>query len=319
MPFPFFFIGSGDAYTRVDVRSAVMELVGNDAHMPGAEIDVLTQLRFDHIYETWHWTRRMRDIVIALAAQTVSSESNLVTVTRGSQVVTAAGAAFTSEMSGFQIDIGDLRQYLYLNYVSPTEISLTDPDGNIAEWPLASASGQSWRVFKTVYNLGSNVEALLSLAGDTPIEELDGGRDALDQKDPDRTVADSMPRCWLYGNPSATGAKTIEIWPVPTQDRMIRGKVLRKAPALSDSTPLGINRALLVYAVTSDALNALHAKTGDIAYKDLALFYERKYKEVDAEIKPIEIERSSPPVTLQRARGISRDWDYRIKHLDDEP
>jgi hypothetical protein len=44
----------------------------------------------------------------------------------------------------------------------------------------------------------------------------------------------------------------------------------------------------------------LHAKTGDISYKDLALFYERKGKEEEPYVHLVEMERLSLPSTLGR-------------------
>jgi hypothetical protein len=304
--------------TKAEIRAQVDGLVGDDPQASDTEIDALIQLRYSHVYETWHWSRRTRDMVLSLVAQVSSGTTDTVTATLGSATVDSAGTPFTSAMDGRQIELGDLEQYLYVAYVSTSQITLEDGEGNPVLWPLDTASALTWRIFQSVYSLGTTAEALLSLAGDIPIEELDGGRNALDQMDSNRDTTANQPRYWFYNGENTDSVRTIEVWPVPSQARLLRGKILRKAPTLSANTETGLNLAYMTYAVAADIYNMLFSKTSDIAYQQLALFYERKSNEVGNDIKPIDLERTSPPSTLRRwPRTLGSDWH--VTHLEDQP
>jgi hypothetical protein len=303
--------------TRLEIQTDVLALLGTDPQASAAEVNVLIQLRYSHLYETWHWSRRSRDFVMATVAQVVSDDDDTVTATLGSAVINSAGTPFTSAMTGSYIDIGDLRQHYVVVFVSSSQITLQDGEGAAVTWPLATASGLSWRIFKHRYVLPVTAEALLSLAGDCEIEEFDGGREAMDRMDPDRSTTGDHPKYWFYDG-EVSGVRAIELWPIPSTVRALRGKFLRVAPTLVDGTETGLNRALMVYAVAGDVYNMLFSKTGDPQYSQLALFYERKHDEVARDLKPIDLERTSPPTTLRRTRrGLGA--DYYVSHLDEAP
>lgn len=303
--------------TRADIRTQVDGLLGDDPQMSTAELNALIQLKYSHWYEAWHWSRRTRDFVMATFGQVSSGTTDTVTATLGSPTIDSIGTPFTSTMDGAYIEIGDLRQYYVVAYVNTAQITLEDGEGAAVNWPLATASGLSWRVFKHRYTLPATAEALLSLAGDQEITELDGGRTSMDQMDPDRTTTGDHPKWWFYDGEEA-GVRTIELWPIPSEARVFRGKFLRAAPTLADGTETGLNLSLMSYGVAADAFNVLFAKTGDEAYHRLALFYERKSLEVDKDFKPLDLERTSPPATLRRGpRGLGSDWH--VTHLAEEP
>ena len=307
--------------TRADIRTDVDTLTGEDAQLSDATINTLIQLRFEHLYETFGFSRRLRDFTITLEAQTSSTSSTLATVTNGDATVTFAGSPITTAMDDEQIQIGDEIQSFFVNRTNAGEIELEDGEGTAVTWPGDSGGSQTWRVFKTIYALPSTALEVVSLAGEFPLEEFDGGRALLDQTDPNREQTSDHPKYWLYAGETSAGVKEIEVWPVPTQARILRGQFRRAAPTLSDATAVPMNRALLAYFTAADCLNHLHSKTGDEAYQTLALFYERKAQEVEKDVKVKEIELTSPASHLMRGTpGLRRQGtDWTVTHLDEVP
>lgn len=302
--------------TRADILADVDNLCGNDPQLSDTEINTHIQLRYEEIYETFLWSKSLREFTLTLVAQTSSASTNTVTATLGDGTVTSAGTPFTSGMAGRSIQIGSEPQRFEIDtFTSTAEIELGDGESAAATWPRATASSLTWRVFQTLYALPSTGDTLVSLSGDFPLEELDGGRSMLDTIDPDRSTSSDHPTSWCYAGVTSTAARRIEVWPVPTQARILRGQMGRSAPTLVGTTTIDLNRGLLVYATTADCLNMLYAKTGDESYQKLALFYERKYGEVERDIKPKELEKLSPPTSIRRWRGVQLSrGDWAVDH-----
>lgn len=298
--------------TRADILADIKGLIGTDAHAPDAEINTLIQLRFDHIFEAWPWSRRLRDFTISTVAQVSSTSSTLVTATNGSPVVTSAGTPFTSAMVGAQIAIAGESQYLFINsFTSTSVVRLGDGEGTEVNWNAATGASKSWRVFRTLYTLPSTAESVISLVGKNPMTEYDGGREALDHADPYRLSTGSDPLFWCYAGEDSSSVRQVEIVPVPTSARVLRGQYLRAAPTLVAGTTIPLSRSFLAYASTADVLNMLATKTGDESYRNVALFYERKAGEVERDVRLVDIERLSLPTSLGRAPrsgGLGADY-----------
>lgn len=306
--------------TRSQVRADVDGLIGTDPHLSDSEINTLLQLRYEHVYEARLWSRSLREFTVRLVALDSSASGEAASVTQGSATVTFSGTPIASGDDGKQIQIGDDPQYFHVGFGTTSQITLENGEGTSVAWVGDTDTDASWKMFRTIYALPSTIDTVISVAGDFPIDELDGGREALDQLDPDRSTTGDHPKYWVYAGEDDSGNREIEVWPVPTQARLLRGQGGRKAPTLVDGTEVGINRALLSYAVAADCLNMLHAKTGDESYKALALFYERKSIEVGKDIGPKDLEKLSPASSLGRRSGRSlRGTDYEVTHDMDEP
>ena len=242
----------------------------------------------------------MRDFTLSVVAQTSSTSTTLASVTLDSATVTFAGTPITAAMDGLQIALSGIDQYFFLLRNSSSNITIRDGEGTSVNWPVATSTTATWRVFQTIYTLPTTADEVISLAGEFQLDEYDGGREALDLADPYRSTTDSDPRYWLYAGEDSSSTREIEIWPVPTAALILRGQFARRTPTLAASTEIGFNRALMVFATTADCLNMLHAKPGDGSYQVLGLFYERKAKEVEPDIKFSEQAKLSLPNTLQR-------------------
>lgn len=292
--------------TRANIRSDVSTLLGTDTNISTAELNTLIQLRYASVYESWLWPRRLRDFTITLVAQTSSTSTTDATVTNASPTVTASGGTPFTGSSGYQIQLGTVLNYFFVDSVtSATVIVLGDGEGTTVAWPGSTAADTSWRLFKTIYTLPSDADSVISLAGGNyDMQELDGGRRRLDEADPDRSTTGSDPLLWCYAGENSSGTREIEVWPVPTAARLLRGQYLRRTPTLSaDADEIGIARSVMVWGVASDGASMLFAKTGDITWQNRADYFQGRFIEEERRYRAMELERSSPPTSIRRSRG----------------
>jgi len=309
--------------TLSDITTRVQQLIGNDTLLSAAEVYNLAQTRYEHMYETFHFSRRHRDFTISLFAEVSSNNSTLVTVTNGNSTITSAGAPFTTSVAttARQIQVGDEEQYFFVNSrTNDSAIVLGNGEATAVNWPGANGSNQSWRLFQSIYTLPSTAGPIISLAGDLPIDELDGGRAALDEIDPDRSSTDSHPKFWCYAGVDANNVREIEVWPVPTQARLLRGQHLREAPTLTANSTIDIPLPPLVYYTAADGCHLLHSKQGsaETMWESKALFFERKGHEVMHDYMPIEDDLTSPVRSFGRSPSNALDnlrgTDFETKH-----
>jgi len=313
--------------TLATITARVLNLLGSEASLTTAEIESLVQTRYEDLYESWGWSKRLRDFGISLVAQVSSDATNTVTVTNGSATVTSIGTPFTTAMNGRQISIGTHRQYFFVTFVSSSSLTLIEEiGGSDFLWPAADEAGTSWRIFKTIYSLPTNAESVVSLVGDYPMEELDGGRSRLDGMDPDRITTNNHPTYWMYAG--ASGAifdRDIEVWPVPTEGRLLRGQYNIMAPTLAAATEIDLPVSVLVYAGAADSCHLLHAKQGSMEtmWEQKALFFERKAEEVRKKFERRDLELTSPPNHLGRSsldrRTQFAGTDYEVTHDLESP
>lgn len=302
--------------TRSDVRATIDSLLGSDASLSDAEINSILTLRYTALYEKRGWSKRRRAFTITLVAQVSSITSNEVTVTVGLGTVTSAGTPWAAADDAKQIVIaGDVTPF-FVNFVSSSSITLVDGDDDAVSWAAATDTSAAWRTFQTIYSLPSDCETVLTLTGDFDIEEMDGGIEALDAMDPDRSATGDHPRFWAYAGVDTAGSRQLEVWPVPSQNRLLRGTYLRTAPTLADGTTIDISVPLLAYGSAADCCGMLYAKTGDKSWQELQLFYERKHKEVDDDAGFSDHKHLNPPSSLGRrtSRSSRLGGDFWVSH-----
>lgn len=296
-----------------DIVTRVQNLLGTDAQLSDAEVRSMAIARYEHLHDANPWSKRRKEFTVNLVAASANAASHEAALYQGSALVTFAGAAMSSNLDGRQIRFEGEPQYYMVSFNSTTQCTLVDGNGTSVTWPRADNATASWTLFQTLYTLPSDCDIVLNIAHDYPLREFDGGREALDRFDPSRESTGSDPSHWLYAGINSNNRRLIEIWPVPTSIRTLRGQYLIEAPQISASSTINVHPAVFTYAVAADCYNMLHSKTGDTSYKDLALFYEKKYAEAKNDILPYEVAKQSPPTTIQRKRrrafGKSTDWD----------
>src|SRR3990167_11349523 len=304
-----------------DIVTRVQNLLGTDAQLSDAEIRSMAISRYEILHDAHPWSKRRKEFVINTVGQITSNSGVLVTATDGSATVSSAGSPFGSTYNDMQIQIGSQRQYYFVSYNAATNISLEDGNGNAATWPAATVGANTWRLFQTRYNLPTDSDILISLGYDYPIPEFDGGRPALDNADPHRESVGADIRRWVYAGVSGT-TRQIEVWPVPTAARTLRGQYLTEAAQITATyTISNVHPAVLTYAIAADCYNMLWSKQGDPFLKELALFYEKKATEALNDILPHEVSRNNPPTSIYRQRrrfGKGTDWevDHDLDNLD---
>src|SRR3990167_916202 len=246
-----------------DISTRVATLLGSDAQLSTAEIQSIAIARYEILHDAHPWSKRRKEFTINLVAQTSSDADNTITATLASSNVTSAGTPFTSAINDRQIQIGSMRQYYFVSFNSSSELGLEDGNSNVVEWPLATVTGNTWRIFQTRYNLPSDCDILISIGYDYPLDEFNGGRPALDNVDPHREPVGANTRFWCYAGVSGT-TRQIEVWPGPTAARTLRGQYLTEAAQItSSSTISNVHPAVLTYAVAADCYNMLFSKQGD--------------------------------------------------------
>src|SRR3990167_8537616 len=127
--------------TQADISADIASLVGTDPQLSSAERTTLVQLRYEQIYETFLWSKSLREFTVTLVAQTSSTSSNTVTATLDDGTVTSAGTPFTSGMAGRSITIGSEPQRFEVDTFPRTaENDVGDGESAAATWPRATAS-----------------------------------------------------------------------------------------------------------------------------------------------------------------------------------
>lgn len=297
--------------TLSSVTTRISNLLGSDAQLSTAEIQSIAIARYEHLYDGNPWSKRRKDFTLNLFATSANATADTVTTIQDNANVTSAGTPFSSNLDGKYIKIDSELQYYAVSYNSTSSISLEDGNNNAATWAQASSSNLGWTIFQTVYSLPSDCDLVISLAYNYPLEELDGGREQLDRYDPDRISTASHPTHWCYAGVNSSSVRQIEVWPVPSEALTLRGQYMTESPQVAAATVLDVHPAVFTYAVAADCYNMLHSKTGDVSYKDLAMFYEKKYAETKNDIMPYEVSKNSPPTSLKRRHtAFGRGTDY---------
>lgn len=302
-----------------DIVTRVTNLLGTDAQLSSAEVASMAIARYEILHDANPWSKRRKEFTINLVALTDSDSSNTLTATVGSsnvEISTAGVTAFLSTHNDMQIRIGSMRQYYFVSFNNSRVLGLEDGNGNTVNWPATTVTGNSWTLFQTRYNLPTDCDILLSIGYDYPLDEFDGGREALDNVDPQRESVASDVRFWCYAGVGTGTTRQIEVWPVPTTARTLRGQYMMEAPQITTSSTISnVHPAVLTWAVAADSYNLLHSKTGDESYKHLGLYYEKKSTEALNDILPHEISRNNPPTTIwRRKRRFGRGSDFEVDH-----
>lgn len=307
------------AVTFTQVTTRVQTLLGTDASLSTADIQTLAQNRYEEILETRWWSKRLRDFTFTMIAPLDSTTSTLATVTNGSATVTFSGTPITSTYDKAQIRFSNEDQYFFASRTSSSQITLQDGNGTSVTWPGSTSSSATWTMFRTIYELPSDAEDVVSVAGSFPLIELEGGRDTLELLDPRRISTADQPYYWLWaGTGPTTGYRRLELWPVPSEARILRGQYLLQAATLTGNDVVQVPAPLLVWATAADCCHLLHAKQGstETMWENKALFFERKANEVESDYGVMDFQRLSPNQSLRKRRywtGLSG-TDFEVSH-----
>lgn len=283
------------------LKIQVLRLLGNHRQITSNDVADIIKEENREILDNYDWSARKTDGII-ITASTVTTGS--VTITQASPFVSGVSTAFTATHVGRFIRIGSEDHYM--------EISSVTSDGRLDmknNWPADSASGQSYTIFKHVFQLESDCEKILSFARDRKIVEK--SRDYLDTIDPDRTETDSYPSIYSYKGRTSSNRLKIELWPVPISKKALRYEYL-KVGDLSTGSDLPLyDSVVLKWKAGITGAFFMLAKTGDPTWQNLAIAYRGLYKQAFESAKATDLKRFSAE-KIQRGRDdvnlINSDW-----------
>lgn len=304
-------------YTFGEALAHVHSMLGEDDQVNLDNVRSAGQLAYGMLRDSQSWSKARQDLVLTTVAQVASSTTDTVTATLGSSTITSLETPFTAAMVGRQIQVGSEPQYLYVNAVTDSaNIVLGDGNGTAVLWPRTTEAGASWRIFQSFYALPENTSLIISLAGDDPIYEYDGGRVALDESDPHRLETRDHADWWLYGGQNSSNVRTVELTPVPSIARIYRGQIATEAPLLDDQTVIEIDYSTFVLGILRLCTTTGVVKTGDEGWQLAHNNWSSAFKETRGTAISADRARISPTRTLNsRREARRRDSKYRATHL----
>ena len=98
--------------TLNDIVIRVQSLLGSDPSLGSTEVESMAQTRYEHIYETFLWSRKLRDFIIQTVAQVSSGTTDTVTVT-GTDGGPTPPASRWPEVTA-DVAVGQMRQIEFL-------------------------------------------------------------------------------------------------------------------------------------------------------------------------------------------------------------
>ena len=149
------------------------------------------------------------------------------------------------------------------------------------------------------------------------LDEMDGGRNAVDFMDPDRSQSMDPPRVWWYDGENSSNVREIGVYGYPTTARILRGQYARSAPSLSSGTNIDVPIAPLVYGTAADAASMMVAKEATDYWVRLSSFLNRTYLEVlQASILKDEARKSRPRSVQRRGHSpLRQDQSFFPSHF----
>ena len=294
-------------------------LLADDPQVTTALITPIAKLHYFSFHNDTEWSGARADFTLNVTEIVSSSSADTVTATLASSTITSAGTPFTSGMAGRQIQILSEPQYYFIKtFTSTSEITLGDGNGNTVTWPRATASGIAWRVFQTIYTLPSDCSSVIDLMGESVIDEIDGGRAALDRVDPERDHENDHLEGWAYSGRNSSGVKQIEAWPSAITARTYRGRYIREGADLSDSSVLEVDYTPFIYGAARDVALRMFAKLGDPKWMEIRDRLSSTYEETSDRAMFRDMTRRSPVRQINRHRGrTGRPRNYHITHFTD--
>jgi hypothetical protein len=267
-------------------------------HGAGVDFDVLNGIindRLQEIVRHYNWSRLLEaDATLSLV---VLYETGALSVTSGSNAVTGSGTTFTSQMTGRRIRISGRQEFYTFTYVSATSGTL---DRN---YEGDTDTDLSYKIFKNVYVLASDVGQLLS------VKDLESGRvlekkslDWLDRLDPSRVK---------YGEPvfyapteDASSIQQIELYPIPENAEGLSYRykpIVVRITATSTNIPDWISIECLFAGIEADLYqlqkDLVMSQAKEARFKDLL----REMVREDSNRKPSEQMQMADRFTAHRA------------------
>jgi hypothetical protein len=255
--------------TFATIQTRVTNLVGSNVAITSTEIQQMIQAEHETILNDYSWADRKAQGTLTTVG---TYSTGTVSGSAGSATITGSGTTFTSAMVGRWIRIGsDVQYYKVATFASTSQITIE------TALPADVAAGTTFVIFQHIYSLPSNCERITSMTYNGPI--IESSHQDIDRQDPYRSATASVPMVYAYMELDTNGNRSVELWPVPSAAFVVRIQYLKTNTLTVDADKPLYRSDVLVWKSGASAAFLLFAKTGDIAWSQLATTYLNLYKD----------------------------------------
>lgn len=289
----------------------------------GGTLDATTADRL--ISDSYQSILRLRPWVVALRNTQIwvfaPYTTGTVSVSNGSATVTGSGTTWTSAMVGRYLSIGDTIPQRILTVPSATSLTID------VVWSGSALSAQTYSIVHLRVTMPSDFERVERLASDT-LALRRTNLTFIDSYDP-RRQSRGDPQCFVEtgrrGSPTDYSAPEIELWPVPSQDKLLRLMYRAALPSPTlDAEKFILNEDMILHKALAMSLELMHTRTHQPSLLAAAQAHLAAYQEIlTEEIRQDKQMRGSLPVVLDAEDSVSpmdpanlsfwRDWQSRFR------
>jgi hypothetical protein len=200
-----------------------------------------------------------------------------VTATNGSAIIAGSGTTFTAAMVGRYLSVGDTVPQRIITFTGPTSITID------TAWSGATVSNQNYAIVHMRLALPTDAERVERLSGPT-WNLVRRSLAFINEYDPRRRVrADPLvfAETERRGSPTAYAAPEIELWPVPSQEKMYRAVYRAAIPSpTADGDSFILNEDMVLHNALAHALMLLYTRTRQSALLEAAKAHDGIYREI---------------------------------------
>lgn len=286
-------------------------------------IGIFTQRRLDQLEIPEVVLQTFREVIVPYQWSFLHVEGSFttdaikddgtITVTNGSTSILGSSTTFV------KTDVGKLLR------LSSSEYSYSIQDVDVPTQRLqiqpayadATASAQTYTLYRRVYTLPPGVEYIFSMASRERIREVP--RTILDHIDPKREYMRDDPIYFCYSERSANNSQQIELYPIPTEQCVVRYSGIR-TDGLTDSNRLITDLDTVVFNISlANVYRVIATKPGEERngplWMQMAATYDEKAMRILERLESLDFTRSDvAKVQGYRDSVHSMDGEYLATH-----
>jgi hypothetical protein len=224
--------------SRVRARTAGM--------VDDATVEILVRDKLKELWESWSWSFRMADSVLATVAPT---SVGTVTLHGDHTKVDGTGTAWTATDVGKELRVGNTNSRYTVSAVQLSPQQLTLATAYVGDAFTASP----YLLQQSIYPLAADYLDRVSFSYWRWLSE--GTLPTLDRYDGRRAFTSQMPFSITPRGTNADGVMLVEVSPVPSTAVGIHYTYRRALPPITDTTLMLFREDVLIYLCAADALS----------------------------------------------------------------